>query len=230
MPFYIDPLSFGIGAVFGILASFLAARMRPAFREWRAGMAVRREEARARRSTGIEDNLRRVTLRRAQGMHLAAPLFALDEIILTPKFIAPPPRVEPGASPPPEDIVSRTLPYLPSWPELASLYRAPSLTLPQALSGGSNIAVVGAYGLGKTVALAHLATLSANRDPQLGALADRVPFLVHVADLSLPVDNPQNILNPIIDAEAERTSFLEVGRMASFAQYIFKSGRALLLL
>ncbi|NOH02407.1 MAG: hypothetical protein HND47_10880 [Chloroflexi bacterium] len=47
----------------------------------------------------VEENHRRATLRRAQGMHLAAPLFALDEIILEPLLLAPPPKVEPGTPP-----------------------------------------------------------------------------------------------------------------------------------
>lgn len=230
MPFYVDPLSFGIGFLTASLFWLLIGRMRPAFREWREGLAARREEAQARRSAGIEEDHRRVTLRRAQGMHLAAPLFALDEILIPPLLMAPPPRVEPGGAPFPEDIVTQTLPYLPAWPELACLYGAPTLTLPQALSGGSNIVILGMDGLGKTVALAHLATLSANRDLQLGELAELAPFLIHAADLNLPVNNAKDILNPIIETAAEHISFLDFGRMASFVQYSFKNGRALLLL
>lgn len=230
MPFYVDPLSFGIGFAIGVLFWMLVGRMRPAFREWREGLAVRREEAQARRTRGIEDDHRRITLRRAQGMHLAAPLFALDEIIIPPLLMAPPPRVEPGGAFVIEDIASQTLPYLPAWPELATLYGAPTLTLPQALSGGSNLVILGMDGLGKTVALAHLATLAANRDLQLGALSESVPFLVHAADLNLPVSDPKNVLNPIIDAAAEHVSFLDFGRMEAFVQFSFKSGRALLLL
>jgi len=89
MPFYIEPLSFGIGFVIGILFWVLMGRMRPAFKDWREGMAVRREQAQARRTTGLEDNHRRITLRRAQGMHLAAPLFALDEILVPPRSHCP---------------------------------------------------------------------------------------------------------------------------------------------
>ena len=230
MPFYIDPLSFGIGFGIGILFWMLAGRMRPALKEWREAQSVRNEEAQARRSTGIEDNHRRITLRRAQGMHLAAPLFALDEILLPPVLIAPPPRVEPGGLLLTEDIVTQTLPYLPGWPELATIYGAPSLTISKALSGGGNIVLVGMDGIGKTVALAHLATLASNRDPQLGHLSEIVPFLIHAADLSLPVNDPKDILNPIIDAESEHVSFMDLGRVAGFVQYSFKNGRAILLL
>ncbi|MRR30957.1 hypothetical protein EG834_11670, partial [bacterium] len=123
MPFPIDPRSFGIGFVIGILFWILVGRIRPAFKEWRQGAAARREEVQAQRASGIEDDHRRITLRRAQGMHLAAPLFALDEILQPPLLIAPPVHVEPGSPALVEDIVTATLPYLPAWPELATIYR-----------------------------------------------------------------------------------------------------------
>ena len=143
MPFYVEPLSFGIGFFIGVLFWILLGRMRPAFKEWREGLSARREESQATRSSGVEENHRRITLRRAQGMHLASPLFALDEILQPPVLIAPPARTEPGISPLAEDIVSPTLPYLPAWPELATIYGAPSLSVPKALSGGGNIVLIG---------------------------------------------------------------------------------------
>ena len=230
LPFDFEPYSFFIGFAVGILFWVLLGRMRPLVGEWRESMAARREEAQVRRSSGIEDNHRRITLRRAQGMHLAAPLFALDEILVPPVLIAPPARVEPNGPLIGEDIVTQTLPYMPAWPELATIYGAAKLTLPKALSDGGNLVLIGMDGTGKTVALAHLATLAANRNSQLGVLSEIVPFLVHAADLSLPVNDPKDILNPLVDAASQQVSFLDMGRVASFTQYTFKNGRALLLL
>jgi type IV secretory pathway ATPase VirB11/archaellum biosynthesis ATPase len=92
-------------------------------------------------------------------MHLAASLFSLDEIIQEPRLIAPPARVEPGVIPIPEDIISQTLPYMPAWPELAAIYHAPTLGITEAVTGGANLVIVGAAGMGKTVTLAHLASI-----------------------------------------------------------------------
>ncbi len=230
MPISLDPLSFVLGAIAGILAWVLLGSLRLAFREWRQAWLARREQARARRASTLEQEHRRLVLRRAQGMHLAAPLFALDEILIPPRLIAPPPRIEPGGPLPPDDILTQTLPYLPAWPEVATIYNAPTLTLPEALSGGRHLVLVGPAGWGKTVALAHLATLAARSDPQLGPLADYLPFLFHVADLLLPVKEGQTTLHPLIAAIAKQVSFLEAGRSASFVQQTFQSGRPLLLL
>ena len=225
-----DPLSFGIGFVSALILAFIYGRMRPVMQEVREGWKARREEAAAKRASGVDENHRRVTLRRAQGMHLAAPLFALDEILVTPKLIAPPPRIEPDAPFPQEDIVTQTLPYLPAWPELAAIYNAPTLSLAQALSGGANIVILGADGAGKTVALAHLASLCAHKDPSLGLVSEYVPALIHAADLNLPVNETREPLNPIIDILSAQMPLFDQGRMPAFLQYAFRQGQALLLL
>ncbi len=163
-------------------------------------------------------------------MHLAASLFPLDDILIEPLLIAPPPSIEPGVPPIPEDIISQTVPYLPAWPELAAIYRTATLTLPQALQGGGNLVIIGQPGIGKTVALAHLASLAANQDERLGALNNVIPFLMHVADLRLNGVGAKDVLRPIIDATSDQISLLEITRLPSFIQSVFKTGRALFLL
>jgi hypothetical protein len=148
----IDPLSFFIGFATASVFWFLAARARPLWEEMRANWKEQREAAKNRKTSSVEENHRRITLRRAQGMHLAAPLFALDEILQEPLLLSPPPKVEPGITPKFEDIITQTLPYLPAWPEIAAAYRPHTLTLPQALSGNANIVIIGQPGIGKTVA------------------------------------------------------------------------------
>src|SRR5215212_818163 len=182
----LDPFSFVIGFAIGILFTWLLGRIRPLFEQWRESAKEQREAAQVRRTSGLEDNHRRITLRRAQGKHLAASLFSLDEILQEPRLLAPPARVEPDVIGIQEDIISQTLPYMPAFPEIAAVYRAPTLSLADALEGGANIVVVGAAGTGKTVALAHLASLAANFKVRLAAAdTDAVPYLYHIADLQL---------------------------------------------
>ncbi|MBI1794893.1 MAG: NACHT domain-containing protein [Chloroflexi bacterium] len=226
----IDPFSFIFAFIVASLFWWLVGRARPLWNELRENLKTQSEEAQARRTTSVEENHRRLTLRRAQGMHLAAPLFALDEILQEPRLLAPPAHVEPGGPIATEDIVTQTLPYLPAWPELGAAYNAPTLSFKQALSGGVNLAIIGQPGIGKTVALAHLATLAANRDDRLGHLNDLIPFLIHVADIKLPINETRDILHPINESVSEHASVLDLGRVPGFVQNSFRSGRALLLL
>src|SRR6266542_3063928 len=214
----LEPLSFGVGFVVGILFTWLLSRIRPLLQQWRETAKEQRQAAQTRRTSGLEDNLRRLTLRRAQGMHLVASLFSLDEILQEPRLIAPPARVEPGVIGIPEDIISQTLPYMPAWPELAAIYRAPTIGTAEANAGGSNIVIVGAAGMGKTVALAHLASMAANLQVKLDADSEleAVPYLYHVADLQFPFDPSKDPASLIINAASEHAPIFDLRRLPSF--------------
>ncbi len=223
------PFSFFLGFVSATIFWLLITRARPLWDEMRANLKEQREAAENRKTNSVEENHRRVTLRRAQGMHLAAQLFALDEIIQEPLVNAPLQNVEPGMPPKFEDVISQTLPYLPTWPEIAAVYQPQTMTLGQALAGNSNITIIGQPGVGKTVALAHLASIAANRSEKLGTLKGHVPFLVHVADLRLPIADPKDALNPLIEAASEHAPMFDVGKLPDFFKNTFKNGNALLL-
>lgn len=227
--FALDPFSFFIGFATASIFWLLVARGRPLWEEMRANWRERREAAQTRKTSTVEENHRRITLRRAQGMHIAAQLFALDEIVQEPLLLVPPQVVEPGTPPNFEDVITQTLPYLPAWSEIAAAYQPQTFTLPQALAGNSNLVIIGQPGIGKTVALAHLASLAANRSEKLAALQDFVPFLVHVADLNLPVKDAKHVLDPLVESASEHAPVLNLGRILNFIQNTFKHGKALLL-
>ena len=228
----LQPFSFIVGFIVGILFTWLLGRARPLLQQIRANWSQQREVAQVRRTSGLEDNHRRLTLRRAQGMHLAASLFSLDEIIQEPRLIAPPARVEPGVIPIPEDIISQTLPYMPAWPELAAIYRAPTLGITEAVTGGANLVLVGAAGMGKTVTLAHLASMAANLQVRLdpNSEAEAVPYLYHVADLQLPFDASKDPIYIVTDAASEKAPVFDLRKLPAFIQQSFKNGQALLLI
>jgi hypothetical protein len=129
----IDALSFILGFVLASIMWWAVHAARPALRQARENMKTRSQRARERGASGTEERYRRLALKQAQGTHLAAPLFPLEELIEPPRLLAPPARMEPGAPPQSEDIVSLVVPYTPSWPEFASIYHAPMLGLPERL-------------------------------------------------------------------------------------------------
>ncbi len=89
--FAIDPFSFFVGFIATSIFWWLVARARPMWKEMAAGVKEQRRVAQTHKTNTVEENHRRNTFRQAQGMHLAAPLFALDEILQEPLLICPPP-------------------------------------------------------------------------------------------------------------------------------------------
>jgi hypothetical protein len=227
----IEPFSFLVGLILASVAWWIYSILRPVFRQMRETIQANKakQKEKINKTAGIEERYLQRVLLHAQGLHLAAPLFSLDEIIEPPTLLAPPPRVVPGAPLIIEDIVEATIPYIPAWPELAIIYKAPRMTLLQALSGDSDIVLTGEAGIGKTVALAHLASHLARRDPEPGLPQNILPFLVHVADLDLSIKK-EDPLNSIIELAAEKAPVRDLVRIPEFVRTAFSEGRALLLL
>lgn len=230
---FLDLFSFWVGAAIATVGWWAFTLARPLVGQMIANSRAQGQERRLQSSAGTEDAYRKIVFRLTQGMHMAAALFALDEVAEAPRLLAPPQGIEPGMPLQRADAAEESVPYMLAWPELAAIYRGPTLTIPQALSGGMNLILVGQPGAGKTVALAHLASQIVNRAPQVESLHENIPFLIHVADLGLPMTNaqkPEQLIEPIANIVAENASVFEAGRMPNFVHYAFQSGRALLLL
>jgi len=186
------------------------------------------------KSNNIEHHLAS-TLQNAQSLHLANQLFALDEILVPPRLLAPPVPAIPGQPAPVEDIVIQSIPYMPDWPELGTIYGSHTLSITQALSGGSNLAIIGPPGSGKTVTLATLASMAARSELEDPEMAERIPVLIHAFDLDLSSqDNHKNgsksAMDIIAEAATVRASNIRQFRMSDFFSSLFNSGNALLLI
>lgn len=228
--FQLDRLSFWIGFLAATLFWWLLGRLRPLYPKIRQGLRDRAQTARQGLTANLEIRLRHDTLQQAQRQHLASSLFSLDEILIPPRFLAPPHQVEPGATPPLEDLANQVIPYQPDWPEMASAYGAPTLSLVEALEGGANLLIFGQPGSGKSVALAHLASQIARHDPGAGDLAQHLPVLVHAADLALPLSDPADPLSALIPPLTPHSTTLTHSRLPVLLNGAADSGNLLLLL
>ncbi len=227
----IDTLSFWLGILLASLIWWILSLLRPAVRQVRSSILAKRAENKDKATSNInyEERYRASVLHKVQGLHLAASLFPLDEIVLPPSLLAPPPRVEPNAGVISEDIIDAAIPYLPAWPELATIYQASTLTLGQALSGNSDIILTGQPGTGKTVTLAYLASKLARRIPEPGLPPDMVPVYIHIADIDLPVKK-EKPLNLIVELISENTPPHDRSRLPEFFLNCFSADRIILLI
>jgi HEAT repeat protein len=226
----LDSISFLAGFVAATLFWLLLRILRPSLlRGWQRAKNWA-QSARQGLLTNIDQRYRVDTLKYVQGIHLAASLFSLDEVLIPPRLLAPPVLVDPEMPPPYEDTVSTTISYAPDWSELAAVYEAKTLDVFDVLEGGSNLAITGRMGNGKTTALAYIASKIARQDPDIGKFDQYIPVFLHAAELNLPPDEEDTSLNVLLRAVSARASALTLPRLSELIRTSFDNGQAVLLL
>ena len=152
-----ERLSFWIGFAAATIFWWLVVILRPHAVRLFHSLKDSLQSAKKGLQAGIEDRHLADTIKYAQSLHLAAPLFSLDEILIPPRLLTLPRPIEPSEEPPHEDIITQTIPFMPDMPELASAFGTHTISVEEALESGMNILLVGPPGSGKSVALANLA-------------------------------------------------------------------------
>jgi hypothetical protein len=226
--FHLDKLSFWIGCFTGILLWWIGSRLR--INKSQAIQLVQQLRDGIRRVTqsSIERNYRLDVLKEAQHKHLAASLFSLDEICVTPRLIAPPIRIELVGPILYENVTDQIVPYIPDWPELASATHVSTLSMIDAVKTKVNLVIFGKGGLGKTTALCYLASEIVNKTHS--EFSGTLPILVHAGNLLPNIKDPHQILTPIINAVGAYCSPKTQNRLHSFITTGFELQRALILL
>jgi hypothetical protein len=120
-----DALSFWLGVLAGALLWFLLSRLRPALKRIVANWREQTQTSRLEKLLNDRVRLGNDMMQYCQGLHLAAQLFSLDEIIIPPRVLTPAPLPMAYEPKPSEDITDWVIPYTLDWPELASYYGAP---------------------------------------------------------------------------------------------------------
>ena len=176
---------------------------------------------------GTERRLREEVANLAQTSHVASSLFPLDLILIPPRLLAPDPGFDPTA-PLGDDDLTTVIPNLPEWPDMAGLYRLPTLSVEAAFKSSTHVVVLGSPGSGKTTLLAHLATRAAQGDEALFP-GNPTPVFVHVADLNL-AGQAEEVAQPLVAAQQMHISALAAPQLPGHLLGRLKRGQCVIFL
>jgi len=171
----------------------------------------------------------KIAYRYAQSLHVASEYFPLESILVPSKCISPPPAIQPEVKALDPSLIQQSLGYDPALPELMSEFFGPNFTLLEALSGNTNICLVGFPGSGKTTAIAEcIITLAKGGAPGSETPA-KIPFYVKAHHLLAQFpgsDIPELILSAI---QANKI-FLTAPNFARYFTSTLNAGAAILFI
>lgn len=224
-----ETIAFFLGFLSATLFWWILTRLRPLLPRLRAKLAAFWQSMRRKSHDRADAAMRQDVLRRAQALHLAAPLFPLDTVLIEPALLAAPPALLNLTTEAPETYLNQAIPYLPDWPILTAQYSLPTLSLSRALENNARIVVIGQPGSGKSVALAHFAAQLARNDTAARPLTGALPVLLHALDLVLE-PAPTDPLEVIIRAAQSFIPRLVQARIPRALRFMANSGQCVLCL
>jgi HEAT repeat protein len=225
----LDKQSFWLGFITGAIFIWFLSRLRKYLPRVLVFIKQKYLETREGLISQSELRYRNETLFELQKKHITSSMFSLDEIIIPPRLLAPPIPIDMESETQAENIINLTIPYLPDWPELAAKYKAPTISLPEALSKGANLIVIGQPGSGRTVALAHLASLLLRKEINDQNLTNLLPVYLHAQEIE-QTDINNSPIDSILKITSQYLSVLTQQRLSSLLQSSFEKNRAILLI
>jgi len=197
---YLDFSSFLAGAIIIVVLVVLyfvfRKRIKSIIRRASSGLVNFRNSL----SISSDTDYIKVVYRFAQSLHIASDYYPLESILVPSKCIAPPPAIQPDSKEFDSSLIQQSFGYDPALPELSSEYFGPTFTLIEALSGNTNICLIGYPGSGKTTAIADCIISLAKGGDRDSDVATKIPFYVkahHILAQFPGSDIPAIILSAI---------------------------------
>jgi HEAT repeat protein/energy-coupling factor transporter ATP-binding protein EcfA2 len=155
--FNIDLISFLIGVVFAALIGLLFWGLKRLISSLKTTWKESAQAANIKRQKSLEEAYLQVIRNKAQRHHIAFELFALEEILVEPRVILPPPITDPVNPVFAGNILEEIIPFSPDYPEFISQYPIATHSLSEVTRNGGHFFILGQTGSGKSTALASLA-------------------------------------------------------------------------
>ena len=228
--FQFHPASFWLGVITATILWWVITALNKYFPKVKERFTQRLEKVQTTRLSGIDSYLKLETHHLAQRQHIANELFPLDDILIIPRLVAPPPNIDPEEGIQHYTVGSLLVPHTPQWPEISSHYRLETISIPDAIHHKVNIAIVGPPGSGKSVALAYMAGLVCSSDAKKRPKLNFLPLLFHISDLDTEPAKTEDPLENIIDAVSLQFSALVQSQLPRIIRTRARQGKILLLI
>lgn len=228
--FQLERISFLIGFLTATLFWWLFLKSRKWFPEIKKSLQQLRENVRISQTSGLSIAIRKEAIKRAQTSHIAYKICSLQEILIEPYFLIPPILNSEFERSLFDSEVNSLIPFTPELPLIARNYPLPKIKISEAIQKSVRLMISGPTGSGKSVALAHLATLLAEKNANCGKSCGKIPFYFHVHDSEFVNFPRQDIATIIYKALSQKLPVSQLPKLAKFINYELEANNAVLII
>ncbi|TLN14290.1 hypothetical protein FDZ74_09230, partial [bacterium] len=228
--FKFDLLSFLAGFLTATILWLTIWRLKANWSQIREALGKQATTLRKKNLLDVETYLKQGAYRRAQRQHLAAALFPLEEVLISPLVIAPPAAPDAEGNLSDDSALEQLMPYLPDWPELAAEYGYLTRPLSNVAAQKADIALIGRPGVGKTTTLADLASAIVQKKVDDPRLLESVPIFLHVLDLKPILLNNEDSADVLVEGFIAKTAVTLQKQARTAVRLALHDKRAILFL
>ena len=167
---------------------------------------------------------------RAQKNHIAGQLCPLNDLLIEPYLLVPPIQNIENDDTAFESEIASLIPFTPDFPFLSRNYSVPKIKIIDAIRNNADIVITGLPGMGKSVALAHLASQLATDAPACGNMLGKTPFYFHVNDSDVLEKNEQSIFDVIYKSLSKNLPVSIIPRLSKFIRKEFDASNVVLII
>lgn len=222
---------FLLGIAFALVIHWLLTRSKTFLQSIKAGIIHWGNPFQGQSRNVEKSSYQRQLVAYMQSLHLAAPLFQFNKIILRPHLLIPPAQTNPVGDLDASESRLQVLPAIPDWNPLTAIFSAPSFPIEKLIGRKINVLITGEPGSGRTSALAYL-TFHLFSPEYVPADPSKiiVPVYVHSNHFTFPGANKKAALDTLLTAIKSSVPFSSFRKTRAYIRDQIVSSQILLLL
>jgi hypothetical protein len=221
----VDPYSFLLGTLFGILFYFLVIDKRYLQKGY---LGLKSGWDRFAASTNLEKAeslIKKSIFHNAQSNHLLAHAFPLDFVLIPPHVLPPPKHLYPEFYNSTSSLINQYFPFVPDWPEFSAQFPVDLLSYQQLTKINGKTIILGQPGSGKTVLFNALAIYMLQ-----DTKAYQFPILLSAKRLVSNLEGEKDVLNVLTTTLSDQIPQIPLGQLHYFIKNKITTHTAVLMI
>ncbi len=228
--FQLEKISYFLGFFSALIFWFIFTKLRIWYPDVKKVIKRYLSKSKSQRTSEIQKAIEHQAYFRAQSTHIAKSLFALEDNIVEPLFLAELPISGDEDKSIFENQITTTIPFLPDFPHLVRNFNVSRINIIEACQKSADLVICGMPGFGKSIALAHLVTCMIKKRSETGILAEKIPVFFDVHETPIFSQPNLPLVEMLVKVLSTKLSSSFQPKIAAYLKEKFSENKAILII